>query len=142
MYGLYQSLRDELVKGPTDIVPVSTLMEKQALNWRQILLNVCGCHFFAVLPHADPTAHILSSFHLFSDAALEGAPNGGGLGGYFHGFWWTLTLNESWKRIPIPHLEMAGGRHQHNDLLETCTGDAHTLVRGCSVSGSSHRQPG
>ena len=104
MFGLYTILRSAWNMGPTDLVKPTTLMLKQARNWIRLLRTRCGCHFFSVLPGAAPPVNVPYTFHVYSDAALEGAPIPG-LGGFFHGFWWTYPLTLAQMRIPIPHLE-------------------------------------
>jgi len=107
MYGMWDPFGSTFPRlGPTDLYVPDQLVVKQSRNWQQFLLSCRGCHFFSALPDASRPAGQSVHFHVFSDAALEGAaiPS---LGGYFHGYWWTLPLTEAQKHIPIPHLEFS-----------------------------------
>ena len=106
MYGLYAGLSDSA--DPADYVLPSRLIVKQATRWMELLLSRCGCNFFDVLPNAPSPQTVEFSYHVYSDAALQGAPIPS-LGGYFHGVWWTLPLELRYQRIPIAHLEFAAG---------------------------------
>ena len=86
------------------MVKTSTLMLKQAQRWRTLLLSHQGCHFCYALPRSPEPPLSSRVFHIFSDAALDGAriPS---LGGCAHGRWWTFPL---FRVMPIAHLELIG----------------------------------
>ena len=109
MYGLYWPMQWHS-RGPTDALgatAVEGLIAKQGLRWQRLLLTTPGCNFFHSLPNAPQVAPTGCTYHLYSDAALEGTDYPA-LGGYFHGFHWDLPLTPELRRLHITHLEMLG----------------------------------
>lgn len=101
LYGMYDELAGH---GPSDLVQPSSHTVKQANRWHHTLLHSAGCNFLHALPGARNAPLLHQAFHIYSDAAVEGAhlPS---LGGYFHGYWWTLPLPPAMRTLPISHLE-------------------------------------
>jgi hypothetical protein len=87
------------------VVEPSELILKQTERWHHTLIHSAGCNFSHALPGATNAPLHRRAYHLYSDAALEGAPIPS-IGGYFHGLWWSVPLTAAQKQIPIPHLEM------------------------------------
>ena len=108
MYGLYWPMQWHS-RGPTDALggAVEGLIAKQALRWQRLLLTTPGCNFFHSLPNAPQVGPSGCTYHLYSDAALEGTEYPA-LGGYFHGYHWDLPLTPELRRLHITHLEMLG----------------------------------
>ena len=106
MYYMYEPFMTGGDPPPQEVYQPSPIVIKQAENWYQTLAQCSGCHFYHALPGAAPVSLVSIQYHLYSDAALEGAPIPS-LGGYFHGFWWCLPLSEATKQLDIPHLEFA-----------------------------------
>jgi hypothetical protein len=102
-YGMYRPFLNG-GGGPTDPVPTTQLLLKHVQRWQHLLSNTAGCDFFHSLPDSIPVSPSLRTFHLFSDAALLGARIPG-LGGWFHGMWWSLPIPMAMVRVPIAHLE-------------------------------------
>ena len=107
MYGMYGPMNSAWLPGPSDPVFISPRMEAAALEWRTLLRTVSGCNFLDTLQSA--AAQLTTSntqFHLYSDAALEGAviPS---LGGWFHGQWWAYPLAPCMYDVPISWWEFA-----------------------------------
>ena len=104
MYSMYTPRRGD--HGPTDVVSPSSVIVTQAGRWQQALIHCAGCNFLHALPDAENAPLHRRTYHLFSDAALRGAPVPS-LGGYFHGLWWTLPLTEQQQDIiQKAHLEL------------------------------------
>jgi len=104
MYGMYGPLKGGGRGGPTDVVQETPMLLKQALRWWTLLTTTAGCHFHAALPTVPKPLTAALVIHLFSDAALLGAPVPS-LGGYIHGMWWTIPLPRHLQGVPIAHLE-------------------------------------
>ena len=107
MYGLYRPLRNP--QGPSDPLGSQSrgLISQQAARWQQLLLTTPGCNFFHSLPSAPQVSPVGGTFHLYSDAAIEGTQFPA-LGGYFHGYYWDLPLTVELLRLHITHLELMG----------------------------------
>jgi len=106
LYGMYTPFKvDRLGRAPEagTIVKLSTKIQDQAARWIHILRNVTGMFFSATLTPAPPVPSMVTN-HLYSDAALRGSGKPG-IGGYLHGFYWAIELDERATRLPISALE-------------------------------------
>ena len=106
LYGFYQPFkRDEHGMLPTAASPVSmsSTIKEQASKWISILSSTAGVRFSGCLANTPPPAAKPRMF-LYSDAALEGA-RVPGLGGYLHGYFWSIALKGNELRLPISVLE-------------------------------------
>ena len=85
-----------------------------AARWRRAASNASGVWILAAAPArtgggsaAAPRTDggPAAEWHLSSDAALTGTADPG-LGGYMHGWWWCLPLDDWLVRLPIVVLEL------------------------------------
>jgi hypothetical protein len=103
MFMLYTPFKQGL--DTADMVNPTSGMFPQLQKWRTVLLLVPGCLMPRALKGSAPPRRLTTKvFHLFADAALTGA-HIPALGGYSHGWWWSLPLTAALQQVPIAHLE-------------------------------------
>jgi len=103
MHGVYAPLGDANLNSADCILPSQWIIEKMG-EWRKLLLQTSGCPFFFALPSISiPRTPYSKVFYLFGDAARSSEE--AGIGGYFHGHWWTHALSKAQLALQIPHLE-------------------------------------
>ena len=106
LYGFYQPFKRDssgLLPTAATQIQMSTTIKEQASRWISILSSTAGVRFSGCMANSPPPPAAPRVF-LYSDAALEGAKIPG-LGGYFHGFYWSLPLKGDELRLPISVLE-------------------------------------
>ena len=106
-YGLYEPYsrgRDGGMPYPADTITLSPQIRSQVDRWVHLLRSTAGMFASDVL-HPQPPAAAVPTLHLYSDAALEGAAVPG-LGGYMHGFYWSVALQGDEVRLLISVLEL------------------------------------
>ena len=106
MYGMYSAFVEggQAQFGPAHIYRPTRLVINQCKRWIKIIASAGGCFFSHSLPHASSPPHAEVQYFLSSDAAKEGAPVPG-LGGWAHGMWWELAIDERELLLPIAVLE-------------------------------------
>ena len=131
MHGMYTKLRgDEF--GPADAVRPTNMMVQQAESQHAMLGSTAGCQFYHALPKVPRPPKAARWFHLYSDAALEGATIPA-LGGYFHGMWWTLPIPPTMLHIPIAHLEFMAAAVNILMFVQYICPAAELLPEDCGI---------
>lgn len=82
--------------GPTEYVAdlIDDIIVERAANWRERLIQQPATYSFSVFTRDNvaPQSDACNRWFWFTDAALE--EDGGGLGGFCHGFAWRLPLDD------------------------------------------------
>ena len=135
LYGFYQPFKRDssgLLPTAATRISMSATIKEQASRWISILSSTAGTRFSGCMASSPPPVAAPRVF-LYSDAALEGAKIPG-LGGYFHGFYWSLPLKDDELRLPISVLEFVAVGINIVTFAEKAAG-AHAFV--CSDSLNS-----
>ena len=106
LYGMYDPFEVDHRGHPPEagtIIKLSRRVREQAERWCGILHVISGM-FISGLPKPKPLVASRLTSHLFSDAALLGSGKPG-IGGFIHGFYWALELDDRAMHLPISMLE-------------------------------------
>ena len=125
-------------KHPAQPVKVTAELRAKAATWVARLLTVAGASCaspakddFRALPHVPDD--VARSFFAFTDAALQGAPVPG-LGGWLHGFYFSMPLPEDMLGVPIVQLEFLAIILGHMVFLPIVAGGRAVLMTDSETS--------
>ena len=116
---------------PAEPIKVTPLLLAKAEEWTARLLHIAGASCagpartsFAAQPFS--LGDTMRSFFAFTDAALQGAPVPG-LGGWFHGYFFSVPLPTDMLGVPIVQLEFLAIILGHM-LFLPLVGDGHAVL--------------
>jgi len=114
--------------GPGDNIVITPELQSKASEWVATLASRSAALYADTFYERAKTPGT-TNFALYSDAAKEASNEDVGLGGYFHSYWWSVSLRDAGLLeldVPIPCLEMLAAAV---NLLV-----AAPFVRGCSTA--------
>jgi len=95
--------------GPSEPIVIRPFLRERARVWARALTETSAVSYMTAVSN-QPAPPATTVWALFSDAAKERAsPDESGIGGFFHGNWWSLTLADAGLLdldLPIPVLEL------------------------------------
>ena len=102
MYSLWEPFQKKIALEPNCIMVPSTAMRKRLEQWRTLLSTRAGVAAIRMVS-SMPVSPATLMLTIYSDAMRD--PGVAGLGGFFHGLYWSLTPATRYAQIPIAVLE-------------------------------------
>lgn len=148
MYGMYEAFvaGGQADHGPAHIYKPSRLVINQCKRWIKIISTAGGATFTHALPLSPSPPHADAQYFLSSDAAKEGAPVPG-LGGWAHGMWWELAIDERELLLPIAVLEFVAAAINFLTFApflraaQTVVAEVDSLATAYALTQQSARSP-
>ena len=127
MYSLWTPFQSKVALEPNRLIVVTPAMMKSLQKWHRLLTMHAGIAAIRVISSKPPLPSTIA-LTSYSDAMRE-LPQAG-LGGWFHGYYWSASLHPCYACIPIAALEFIAALTSiltFADLLSTSNCMSHTL---------------